>query len=150
MFRFKRFENNPKTYHGTLLHIGALLGHVDVVKYLFEWAVPKNPRDNYGCMPIHYAAQSGDLATIEFLYQEGDAFEQDNEGWMPIHYAAFFDQVEICKYLVRQAGSGLYINIQTSRTNGFKTPLELAESQDNLAVIAFIEGVQCELLSEIY
>ena len=147
MFRFKRFENNPKTYHGTLLHIGALLGHVDVVKYLFEWAVPKNPRDNYGCMPIHYAAQSGDLATIEFLYQEGDAFKQDNEGWMPIHYAAFFDQVEICKYLVDQAGHGIYIN---TTTNDSKTPLELAVSQDNLDVIAFIEEVQLELFYEIY
>ena len=65
------------------------MGHVDIFKYFFERVEVKNSQDDYGQMPIHWAAGNGNLEICKYIHEKGDCLcTQVNDGTMPIHLAA--------------------------------------------------------------
>ena len=60
----------------------------------------KNPRDNYGYTPLHYAAESGYLAICKLIITN---VEDKNPGFMcfrgltPLHLAARKGHYDICR-----------------------------------------------------
>jgi ankyrin repeat protein len=48
------------------------MDHVDIFKYFFERVEVKNPQDDYGQMPIHWAAGNGNLEICKYIHEKGD------------------------------------------------------------------------------
>ena len=55
----------------TALHLAASMNHYDVIEYLMELGVPKNPKDRWGNTPLDDARASDATKSIELLYQKG-------------------------------------------------------------------------------
>ncbi len=56
-------------------------------------------RDNKGRTVMHYAAQTGNVAALEYFGPLANAL--DAQGYAPIHYAAWFGQRITCDRLVQ-------------------------------------------------
>ena len=48
------------------------MDHIDIFKYFFERVEVKNPQDDYGQMPIHWAAGNGNLEICKYIHEKGD------------------------------------------------------------------------------
>ena len=61
--------------------------------------------DEYGRVPLHYAAANGDAAEVGRLLAEGvNPNAQDDNGWTPAHFAAQADSFE-CMSALLAAGA---------------------------------------------
>ena len=67
----------------------------------------KNPKNNLGETPLHYACRSGDINTVKLLFEvEDDDFPRCSAGFTPLHTSAGLSEghLHICEYLIsRQA-----------------------------------------------
>ncbi|CAD7952997.1 unnamed protein product [Amoebophrya sp. A120] len=77
-------------------------------------------RDKRGRCVMHYAAQKGNVAALEYFGPLANAL--DREGWAPLHYAAYFGNRVSCDRLV-QLGADIDM---PCLPNG-KTPFDYAE-----------------------
>ncbi|MGW5317513.1 ankyrin repeat domain-containing protein [Nocardia thailandica] len=56
--------------------------------------------DEWGRVPLHYAALEGTIADIAAQLATTDVNVTDNEGWTPLHFAASMGLADNVKYLL--------------------------------------------------
>lgn len=92
--------------------------------------------DRYGKVPLHYAAEMGQVAIVKFLLAQGaDIMEQDNRGWTALHHAVDNKQAEMMDLLIAHGA-------KVDAPNAMKwTPLHLAAlKKDKVMVMALIKA----------
>jgi uncharacterized protein len=79
----------------------------------------RNPRpgvDEYGRIPLHYAALNGDLDALVRLVESGSSVDaQDDNGWTALHFAAQDRHSKIVEELLRR---GANLKLVNSHGNG--------------------------------
>jgi len=90
--------NAQNCYGESPLHWAAL-HYVDHVVCLLSYQAKPTIRDNDGKLPIHFAAESGDVEIVRALLQENesDLLVEDFAGQTPLHTAISFGNVDIIK-----------------------------------------------------
>lgn len=77
--------------------------------------------DNEGMLPIHWAADRGDIQIFKILVENGsDINARDVQGQTPMHYAASCGHENILRYL-------LSLNAEVTRDNSGLTPKDIAD-----------------------
>ena len=95
--------------------------------------VEKNPSDNSGKIPLHYAAKNGHLDICKLIYENiNNKSQSDNFGQTPLHYAAENGHLDICKLIYEN------IDNKNPRDNSNKTPIDLAASKKRWPVVRFL------------
>jgi ankyrin repeat protein len=56
-------------YYGSLLHVAAAEGRVEIVKLLIKKGLPVDNLNEFGLSPVYYAATNGKLATLKYLVE---------------------------------------------------------------------------------
>lgn len=92
-------------------------------------------QDRYGMLPLHYAAEAGQLDTVKFLLANGaDIMARDNRGWTALHHAVDNKQAEVMELLIVH---GATVDAQNTMR---WTPLHLAVfKKDKTMVLALIK-----------
>jgi len=92
--------------------------------------------DRYGKLPLHYAAEAGQIVIVKFLLANGaNIMERDNRGWTALHHAANSNHAEMMKLLVANGAEVDALNTMNW------TPLHLAAlKKDKTMVIALINA----------
>lgn len=108
----------------SLLHFAALHGQSETVSLLIHYQADiHQPIPGTSTLPIHLAAQSGDLDTVCCLLQYGaQATAKDEKGWLPIHHAAFHNYSVIIRHFASLDRESINL---VAETDG-NTPLLLA------------------------
>ena len=76
------------------LHLAAMSGHVEVIKYLIQNGVSVDAKDYYGATALHYSAEGGHLEAVKVLISnEADINIKTNDDQTPLHYASLFGEV---------------------------------------------------------
>ncbi|MGA2851373.1 MAG: ankyrin repeat domain-containing protein [Terracidiphilus sp.] len=87
------------------------------------------------CGPIHEAARSGDIKTVEALLKEHPdlvSSKEEKYGQTPLHIAAFNDRIEVAKLLIADKAD---VNAQA---NNGATPLHLAAAKGNKDMVELL------------
>ncbi|MBV0900128.1 MAG: ankyrin repeat domain-containing protein, partial [Wolbachia endosymbiont of Fragariocoptes setiger] len=86
-----------------LLHIAALKGYLEVVKYLVSKHVDIYAKDNNGMTIMHYAALGGSIDVIKYLINKDIEIDtKSKEGRTPLHSAASAGHLPAMEYLINQ------------------------------------------------
>ena len=107
------------------LHRAAQEGHAEKVRSLLR-SERTSAKDEHGCVPLHYAAMSGDSATVKVLLNASMstyADRKDNLGRVPLHYAAMSGDSATTKVLLDTWSSAKW-----HRDKNGKRPIDLATS----------------------
>lgn len=101
--------------------------------------------DRYGGLAVHWAAGSGQLATLRWLIEVAH-FDPESEGappsrraWLqaprrrPLHYAARNGQLDVVRYLLEEVG----VDVEPRARHGV-TPFQLAVWQNRLHVVRYL------------
>jgi len=88
---------------GSLLHLAAQNGHLNVVNRLAELVGDPDGKDDNDRTPLSYAAQNGHLEVVQFLVEEKKANVNsiDNQNRSPLSHAAEDGQQSVVDYLLR-------------------------------------------------
>ena len=110
-FNFKLFKEiapkfvnkNPSNSCGdTPLLCAVKNGHSDICAYIVDNVDEnkKNPADNFGFTPLHYAAMLNDLKIYKLIAENiEDKHPQDDMGTTPLHIAVENDHLDICNFV---------------------------------------------------
>lgn len=86
----------------------AFEGYESVIKYLHQYEMVLEARDDTGATTLHYAVLGGHLALVQYLHEEGaDIHARDKDGTTLLHAAAICGDLAIVKYFCEQ---GLEVN----------------------------------------
>ena len=86
-----------------------------------EIIVDKNPKDNKGLTPLHYAAKKGHEEVCEVLiYAAKEKNPKDENGITPLHFAAENGHKEICSIILEE------IEDKNPKSKKGNTPLHFA------------------------
>jgi hypothetical protein len=94
------------------------------------------------CGPIHDAARSGDVKTVEALLKAHPdlvSSKEEKYGQTPLHIAAFSDRIEVAKLLIANKAD---VNAQAS--NG-ATPLHLAAAKGNKDIVELLLASKADI-----
>ncbi len=92
------------------------------ISHLRQYPQLVNQRDKYGAVPLHYAADSGNISHCRFLIEKGASVNsRDNNGATPLHYAASKGHTRVTELLL---SSGAEVNAKTDTDDA--TPLHCA------------------------
>ena len=105
------YDKNPFTdvhFRDTLLHIAAIHGRIDIVKYIMSNVRDVNPKDQNGDTPLHYAAlgnkpnmNGNKLEVVRYIMENlEDNSPKNHTGKTPLHVAAANGQLDIFKYII--------------------------------------------------
>jgi len=101
----------------TVMHIAALHGYLEVMKWIQEKVRKElqeiedihkhiHKPDKEGITPIHNAAKGGHREAVEWLLNNGaDVNSKDNKNLTPMHAAAITGKVEVMKYLKKRGAN---------------------------------------------
>ena len=125
------FENNLSNKCGTtILHCwSATFGHIDIYQSAMEKAADKNPKDDFGTTPLHFAAVNGQVDICKLILKNTEEkCPKDKLGWTPLHGSAWKGHTLIYK-----------INMTVSNTDGY-TPLHAAAENGHVELFRLIMG----------
>ena len=75
----------------------------------------KNPRqgiEEYGRNKLHYAADAGDVETVDSLLNQGlDINAQDDNGWTALHFAAQMNHANVIELLLSKMADPNLVDI---------------------------------------
>jgi ankyrin repeat protein len=130
--------------HGdTLLHLAALHGHLQIVKYLIVNGYYQSEcRNRYKNTPLHRAAREGQFSVVKFLIEEQNCDRMCicNWGRTPLHIACKHSKLEVVKYLTNL--EKIDLNAKDRRHNS--TPLDLAAKDGSVDVVKYmIDNTGC-------
>jgi ankyrin repeat protein len=102
--------NANKVYHNevqkmTAVHKAAEIGHVNLMKYLFEhFHADTDARDKTGAAPLHYAVKHGNIETVKLLAGplKADLCALDNTKRTPLYVAAYWNKPGATRELLDQ------------------------------------------------
>ena len=81
---------------------------LETFKLIYEEVEEKNPQDNSGWMPIHFAAHRGHLEICKYIHEKGDSLSpQDNFGTTPLTWAAMIGHFAVCQFIFGIVGQTL-------------------------------------------
>ncbi|KAL3531396.1 hypothetical protein ACH5RR_010718 [Cinchona calisaya] len=160
--------NSPDPEGQTALHVAAIHGHLEVVKFLVSKGSDPDVVDFEGWSPLHYATQEGHVEAVEFLLdhsisakysitREGKtAFDLAvDEGHSHLynmldlgdvlHRAARIDDVEAIKNCLAEGGK-----VNSRDQNGW-TPLHKAAFKGKIESVKVLinHGAQVDLVNDI-
>ena len=131
-------EVNAKTGEGvTPLHYAAATGNLDVVEYLFKALKERyrneeylDPQDNDGLSPLHIAVRGGyEELTKHIIKNIPKAIKtKAKDGNTPLHLAAYLGSLPIVDILL--SSSAMDQATLTEQNKGYKTPLEVARTEE--------------------
>ena len=85
----------------TPLSHAAIVDDYGMASFLIDCGADVNACDALGCMPLHWACYTGNLALVRKLIAHGaNVFKKDNNGNTPLAMAANEDKREVVRYLV--------------------------------------------------
>ena len=99
-----------------------------------EQGVSLTGADNRSRQPIHFAAQGGHLAVVQWLHAQGVSLTAPtNNGDQPIHFAAAGGHLAVVQWLHRQPG----VSLTADAING-RQPIHDAAFGGHLAVVQWL------------
>lgn len=138
-------EKNKVTM--TYLHYAATLGLSRIVKYLVGKGLDQTLQDSHprGLLPIHYAARSGDCATLDALNDNQQALKAiSGAGDFCLHIAAETGKIAMVTHLL---GLGADINC---RDREGRIPLHRAAQRGQKETVIFLLGQKTQITSRNY
>ncbi len=158
LLRKKGIGVNVRTQEGlTPLHVAAMKGHTDIVRYLVRKGADINATDTSGYTPLHYAVLSGHTEVVRYLVSEnvrrGNWNVRFKDGTTLLHFAAFGGDLKQVKYLVKK-GADILAEDRSGHTplhwaageayrpqNNFETILNLFEKGRHPPVVRYLVGI---------
>ncbi|WP_174516717.1 ankyrin repeat domain-containing protein [Wolbachia endosymbiont of Cardiocondyla obscurior] len=124
-------NNKYGSEQDSLLHLAAMIGEVNAVRYLIRKGIDVNARNALHHTPLHLAAGIGHGNVVKILVEEGnaeiDVFDARNQ--TPMHYAVNNKKLEIVKLLLKL---GADVNSARIGQNSMKlSPVHIAVSNTN-------------------
>ena len=114
----------------SLLHMAAINGQLDTVKYIISKGVDINPKDSCGHTPLHMAADKGKLDVVKYIMEKlEDKSPTDNFGNTPLHMAADSRQLIVFKYIIEN------VDEKNPRNKNGDTPLDIARDRGYLEIV---------------
>jgi ankyrin repeat protein len=87
----------------TPLHMAAIEGSVDIVRFLITQGADVNAVNNRGQTPLHMACYYNRLDIVKYLVSRGADIDAGTEHTQtPLLFAIFNDHIEVIKYLLSQ------------------------------------------------
>ena len=127
----------------TRLHLAALNGELEAVKFLIEdMDCDPNLKDHYERTPLLHAIEEGHLDVVRYLVDTHhcDRLCPDEDKQTPLHRAAAEGKIEVVKYFAITRQSNMLIKDYFS-----STPLHLASFNGHLEVVKFLtEDMGCD------
>lgn len=107
----------------TILHMAAMDGFINIVKYLFENFsgnnllyphININSKDNKNTTPFMLACFYGRIDVVKYLYSKDENVlrGRDDDGWDVLQFAYVNDHVDVVKFLIEECGFIDYLNNQ--------------------------------------
>ncbi len=124
-------NNKYGSEQDSLLHLAAMIGEINAVRYLIRKGIDVNVRNALHHTPLHLAAGIGHAEVVKILIREGkaeiDVFDARNQ--TPMHYAVNNKKLEIVKLLLKL---GADVNSARMGQNSMKlSPVHIAVSNTN-------------------
>lgn len=124
-------NNKYGSEQDSLLHLAAMIGEVNAVRYLIGKGIDVNVQNALHHTPLHLAAGIGHAEVVKILIREGNAeievFDARNQ--TPMHYAVNNKKLEIVKLLLEL---GADVNSARVGQNSMKlSPIHIAVSNTN-------------------
>ena len=114
------------------LQIGAAVGNISICENIAHLE-NKNPADNEGLTPLHFAASNGHMNIVKYIAEHlEDKNPSTNDGWTPLHSAAYDGHLEIFKCIAE------HLDDKNPATNDGWTPLHSAAQEGHLEVVKYI------------
>jgi len=129
----------------TLMHTAATMGYVEIGKMLLENGVPVDGiKDDSGKVPIHWAAQLGELDFCKWLVDNGaNPDPEDDDGATPLIQAVGEGVLDIAEYLISKGADVNHIS-----ESG--TPLTLAFAWNRPDMIDLLDksGIRYDIMDD--
>lgn len=99
--------NAPGLNRYSFLHMAAMFGNLEIVKYLVKRGANIDAKIPHGSKkPIHLAARYGHVKCVEFFLEAGMNIEDaEGAGFTVLHYAAIWGKAELAKFLIKKFGN---------------------------------------------
>ena len=125
----KPYENE----HNTPLHLAALHGYLDIVKWLIKKGANVNAKNRKEHTALHLAVHNAHKEVIRYLIQQGaDINATEHEGDTPLAWAAYKRQIEVVKQLI-ELGANIH-----SQNNFGNTPLHWAAEKGYTDIVKLL------------
>ena len=117
-FNFDGFYTPPRReinlWEFTCLHNAAIIGHLNIVKFLIANSAKIDALTRRDKTPLHFACTEGHFPVVQYLVENGANINaKDSNGKTPPDYAVFSDNLQVLKYLCEKGAS-----IQSEGTYG--------------------------------
>ena len=130
---------NAVDYRGwTALHLASKLRSTDAATLLISKGARLTiPTPCHGCLPIHVAAQSGCVESVQLMVKSGSGPSSlAADGYTPLHFAALGDHIEVINYLLNLDCKRELLQAKTSKHGCTATHLaSLSGNQDAVRVL---------------
>ena len=119
--------------HNTPLHLAALNGYLEIVKYLIKKEADIDAKNRKNQTPLHLAVHNAHKHIIEYLVESGaDINAIEDEGDTPLAWAAYKGQTEVVSLLIK-----LGANVHGQNKTG-NTPLHWASEKGYLDIVELL------------